>query len=246
MEFVFISLLILLLLVIIARRKTIFISQGNYGELRVSKILSQLPDEYHVFNDVYIENQSNSSQIDHVVISPYGVFVIETKNYSGAIYGSENAEQWTEYLNGDGYKFRNPIKQNQSHVWAIKNTLHLTSSCIFPIVVFLNGADLRCNTTSTVLYTRNLRDYILSNKTVIFTVEIIEQLLQRMSESMINDSDRKQKHIYSIKQNIAERKLQVDNMICPHCKGKLIERQGKYGRFLGCSNYPRCKFTSQL
>lgn len=246
MEFVFIALLIVFFLVVVARRKTFFVGQGNYGELRVSHILSQLPEEYLVFNDVYLEVKCRSSQIDHVVISKYGVFVIETKNYSGAVYGGENAEKWTQYLNGERYDFRNPIKQNMSHVCAIKDTLHIAPSSIFPIAVFLNGADLRCNTNSATLYTDQLLSYILSHKTVAFTTDGVERLSQRLSEKIVTDPERKQKHIRSIRQNITERELQVANMICPRCKGKLVERQGKYGRFLGCSNYPRCKFTTPL
>ncbi len=246
MKSIFIVLLIVFLLLVFARRKHVFISPGNSGEFKVSLILSQLPDEYHVFDDVYLETNGRSSQIDHVVISQYGIFVIETKNYSGSVYGSENAENWTQYLNGDDYKFRNPIKQNQSHVWAIKDTLHIAPSSIIPIVVFLNGADLRCNTTSAVLYTGQLRNYILSHKTIAFTFDGVERLSQRLEESRVYDHDRKQKHIRSVRQSITERESLVANKICPKCNGKLIERQGKYGRFLGCSNYPRCKFTAQL
>ena len=234
------------LLVVIARRKNIFISQGDYGELRVSHLLSQLPDEYHVFNDVYLEIKGRSSQIDHVVISQYGVFIIETKNYSGAVYGSEKAEKWTQYLNGERYDFRNPIKQNQSHAWAIKDTLHITPSSIIPMVVFLNGADLHCNTNSAVLYTGQLLNYILNHKTVAFTADGVDRLSQRLSENIVSDPERKQKHIHSVRQNITERELQVANMICPRCKGRLVERHGEYGRFLGCSNYPRCKFTTHM
>ena len=202
------------------------------------------PEEYHVFNDVYLEIKGRSSQIDHVVISQYGVFVIETKNYSGAVYGGENAEKWTQYLNGKKYDFQNPIKQNLSHVWAIKDTLHIAPSSIIPIVVFLNGADLHCNTNSAVLYTGQLLSYILSHKMVAFTADGVERLSQRLSKNIVTDPERKQKHIRSVRQNISERELQVANMICPRCKGKLVERQGKYGLFLGCSNYPRCKFTT--
>ncbi|MBO4306692.1 MAG: NERD domain-containing protein [Bacteroidales bacterium] len=246
MEFVFIAMLIVFIFVVVAKRKTIFVSQGNYGELRVSHILSQLPEEYLVFNDVYLEIKGRSSQIDHVVISKYGVFVIETKNYSGAVYGGENAEKWAQYLNGERYDFRNPIKQNLSHVWAIKDTLHIAPSSIIPIVVFLNGADLHCNTNSAVLYTGQLLSCILNHKTVAFTADGVERLSQKLSENIVTDPGRKQKHIRSVRQNITERELQVANMICPRCKGELVERQGKYGRFLGCSNYPRCKFTTPL
>ena len=137
-------------------------------------------------------------------------------------------------------------KRNQSHVWAIKDTLHISPSSIYPIVVFLNGADLHCNTNSTVLYTGQLLSYILSHKTIAFTADGVERLSQRLSENIVSDTERKQKHIHSVRQNITERELQVANMICPRCKGRLVERHGEYGRFLGCSNYPRCKFTTHM
>lgn len=251
-EYVVIILLIVFLFAFIVgrtavgKRKSIIVSQGDSGERYVSHILSHLSAEYHVFNDVYLNSNGRSSQIDHVVISKFGIFVIETKNYSGAIYGSENMEHWTQYLQGEGYKFRNPILQNRSHELAIRNTLHVASSSIIPIVVFLNGADLHCNTTSIVLYAGQLCEYILGHQTASFTSDGAERLSQRLSEAIINDPDRKVKHVWSVRQNIAERELQIVNRICPRCGGTLIERQGRYGQFLGCSNYPHCKFTAQL
>ena len=219
---ILIAFFIVFLFVLFTRRKTIFISKGKSGEIRVSNILSRLPDDYHIFNDVYLNNNAYSTQIDHVIISQYGVFVIETKNYSGDVYGHENAENWTQYLQGEGYKFRNPIKQNQSHVVAIKNALHIASCNIIPIVVFLNKVELHCSTSSVVLYAGQLDNYILSHKELLFP------------------KDR------SIKQNVMNRELQIANLICPRCQGHLVERQGKYGKFLGCSNYPHCKFTAKL
>ena len=222
-----------------------YVSKGEYGEYAVTSVLEKLPEEYCIFNDVYLENKGYSSQIDHVVISRYGVFVIETKNYSGDVYGSERAEYWTQYLNGDGYEFRNPILQNRSHELAIKNTLHIAPASIIPIVVFLSGANLHCNTTSAVLYTIQLREYILNHQTIAFTPDGVERLAQKLSEAIVTDPNRRINHVRNIRQNIAKRELQVANHICPRCGGKLVERQGENGVFLGCSNYPHCRFTAQ-
>ena len=221
-------------------------SKGEYGEYAVITVLKKLPEDYRVFNDVYLESRGHSSQIDHVVISRYGVFVIETKNYSGDVYGIEKAEHWTQYLNGKGYSFRNPILQNRSHELAIKNHLHIAPSSIIPIVVFLGGVNLHCNTTSAVLYTVQLCEYILSHKTIAFTHDGVERLTQRLSEAIITDPNRRIDHVKNIQQNIAKREWQVANYICPRCGNKLVVRQGQNGRFLGCSNYPYCKFTAQI
>lgn len=226
--------------------RSVLASPGEQGELRVADILSRLPEEYRVFNDVYLESNGYSSQIDHVVISQYGVFLIETKNYSGKIYGNENAKYWKQYLRRESHKFYNPIKQNQSHVLAIKNTLHVDQSSIIPIVVFLSGADLHCNTSSEVLYTYQLYDNILNHNKIAFTLDGVERLSRRLSDSIVTDSNRRISHIQSIHSNIAEREQKIARRICPQCNGQLIERHGRYGRFLGCSNYPYCKFTAQL
>ncbi len=243
---ILIAFFIVFLFVLFTRRKTIFISKGKSGEIRVSNILSRLPDDYHIFNDVYLNNNGHSIQIDHVIISQYGVFVIETKNYSGDVYGHENAENWTQYLQGEGYKFRNPIKQNQSHVVAIKNALHIASCNIIPIVVFLNKVELHCSTSSVVLYAGQLDNYILSHKELLFPKDSVERLTQKLNAILVQDPEREPNHIRSIKQNVMNRELQIANLICPRCQGHLVERQGKYGKFLGCSNYPHCKFTAKL
>lgn len=214
--------------------------------MRIAHILSRLPDEYRVYNDVYLENNGHTAQIDHVIISSHGIYIIETKNYSGKIYGSENAEYWTQYLRGNGYEFRNPILQNQSHIIAIKNTLHIDSTHIVPIIVFLDKADLRCQTTSIVIYANQLYDYILNHKEIVFSFQELDNIGQKLSTSIITAPDRKETHIQDVRQNIAEREQQIENLICPRCKGVLVERQGKFGRFLGCSNYPHCKFSRPL
>lgn len=64
--------------------------KGKYSEKLVHKKMLQLPDEYTIFNDFLFESNGHSTQIDHIVVSPYGVFVIETKGYKGWILGGEN------------------------------------------------------------------------------------------------------------------------------------------------------------
>ena len=66
--------------------------KGQYSEKLVNDKISKLSDEYVIFNDLLFESNGRSTQIDHVVVSPYGVFVIETKGYKGWIFGGENSE----------------------------------------------------------------------------------------------------------------------------------------------------------
>ena len=110
---------------------------GEFGERQIALILNSLPREYyHIFNDVYLYRNGTTNQIDHIVISPYGIFVIETKNFKGWIYGSDNSEYWTENMYGKKYEFYNPIKQNYSHIRVLQQALKISINNFIPIVVF--------------------------------------------------------------------------------------------------------------
>ena len=75
--------------------------KGTRGEKYVSNILTKLPNEYIVLNDLIYNTVHGTTQVDHVIISKYGVFVIETKNYRGNIYGNDNMKEWTQIIATD-------------------------------------------------------------------------------------------------------------------------------------------------
>lgn len=100
-------------------------SKGRIGEHQVAHILSKLSkDRYRIINNLLLRTSSGSTtQVDHIVISQYGIFVIETKFYKDWIYGGENSEYWTQNIYGHKYSLRNPIHQNQGHIRALKHHL---------------------------------------------------------------------------------------------------------------------------
>ena len=220
--------------------------RGRRGERRISSRLFSLPSEYHVFNDVYIEAQGRSVQIDHIVVSRYGIFVIETKNYTGWIYGNDKSEFWIKNMYGNKYRFRNPLKQNYSHVKSLQALLGVPESKFIPIIVFLNGATLKCDTTGIVIYSHQLRRTILDHSVPLFSDAEVEKLITLLSSSRIVEKKRRSNHVHRIKGDINEREALIASGICPKCKGKLVVRRSKYGEFLGCSNYPQCNFKSSL
>ena len=112
------------------------------------------------FNDVLLEIGNTSCQIDHIVVSIFGIFVIETKNYSGIIYGKEKDNKWTQYLGDRKYRFYNPIKQNERHIEVLKQCLGCPKEYFIPVVVFSRNSDLRISTESPVLYTDTMLRYI--------------------------------------------------------------------------------------
>lgn len=147
----FVIILIAFILIILFRIKMPSI-KGRLGENNVSNILKRLSDEYFVINDLLLKTSRGTTQIDHVVISKYGIFVIETKNYTGWIYGGENAENWTKNVYGNKYSFRTPLKQNYAHIKALMEILGISSFDVFvPIVAFSNQADIKVQCSKEVI-----------------------------------------------------------------------------------------------
>lgn len=222
--------------------------KGKFSEELAYRKMLELPDEYHIFNNLFFESNGYSTQIDHVVVSPYGVFVIETKGYKGWILGGENSEYWTQVLYDYKYRFYNPIKQNEGHVRKIKYLLQNSVNIpIIQIVVFNNEAELKINVPNHIVVNRyyltsailRYQESVISNDTKQWIVETLNKHL------VYEDRDKASLHAAKVRYR-AYRNVDLSSQgICPECGGKLVERHGKYGIFWGCSNYPKCRFTTR-
>ncbi len=219
---------------------------GARGEIRVSKELSFLSNEYYVLNDVLLRIGNRSSQIDHIVVSIYGIFVIETKNYKGWIFGSEKSRQWTQNLFGEKYFFQNPIIQNKGHIYTLKKALKISEDKFISIIAFSSEADLKNSYESNVIYISEINDIIASYNQQILSQETVEYVISFLNEHNIISSEGYERHILKTRQRIQKQNTRLENGICPRCGGKLIIRHGKYGDFIGCNNYPDCRFTTNL
>jgi hypothetical protein len=220
--------------------------KGSIGESIVAGELHRLQNqEYKVLNDVWIRTSNRSSQIDHIVISIYGIFVIETKNYKGWIHGNESSEYWTQSIYKKKTKFRNPIRQNWAHIYALKEVLSDFQQVRYhPIVVFAGSARLKnVNARIPVIYDNELFHTIIRNREVpnLSTVQV-NNIVDKLNEFNIRDKEARKEHVYRIRKHVYERKQKEKLLICPRCGGNLILRKGPYGRFYGCSNYPKCRY----
>ena len=235
--------------------------KGKRGELRVFSILTQLPDEYIIMNDLVFQSGKGTTQIDHAVVSKYGIFVIETKNYRGEIYGDDNRKEWTQMIITDvtyskklwktytyvtKNHFYNPVKQSLAHSYAIKNNLSQWPALkIVPIVVFAGDAKLKdVNTNHHVIYDFQLIETIMSYRTVYLSDAEVREVASVLQQNNVRESIDNNQHIRNIKVKKADMDFKIASGICPKCGGNLVMRNGKYGRFYGCSNYPRCRFTT--
>ncbi|MEQ8235172.1 MAG: NERD domain-containing protein [Syntrophomonadaceae bacterium] len=242
----YMSIYIFILLIVLALILSLPSVKGKIGEGSVRLLLSRLDKEkYFILNDLYLPNdKGKTSQIDHVVVSPYGIFVIETKNYRGWILGDENSQYWTQVIYKRKEKLLNPIIQNKGHIKALKAILSDFGEVPFiSIVTFSSRATLKVQVDSTVIYTPQIIRTIEKYEEEVIPLEDVKKIYETIKNANIQDKEVSQTHKAAIQNDIKDKKLKVQNNECPWCGGELVDRQGKFGAFRGCSNYPKCRFT---
>lgn len=113
-------------------------AKGKIGEAKVSAVLSKIGEGSVLLNDVTLTNATSgmTHQIDHILIHPHGVFVIETKNYFGTILYDENTKAWHKTIRGSSSKISSPLMQNKSHAITLRKAIK-SKHPIVPVVVFV-------------------------------------------------------------------------------------------------------------
>jgi len=206
------------------KNEQIAVRKGELGEYKINIQLSQLPIEYMYLSDLLIRNPKSStgySQIDHIVITFYGLFVIETKNYQGTIYGGKDRKTWL--INGK-FKMMNPLMQNYGHIQALKKCIDekyhqyfismvsFTKRCTFKIDEELR----KINSKELVVYDIELTEFInrkvavlkLQYKNPVLMKDDIEKIYTSLLNSNIVDESIRKQHVDSIqrKQNNDDKK----------------------------------------
>lgn len=156
----------------------------NKGEIQVRDTLtSQLPAEsFHLLNNVTLKLEKGSTQIDHILVSRFGVFVLETKHYSGWIFGNEKSKDWIQVIYRTKFKFQNPIRQNYKHLKAVQELLDfIAPEQIQGLVVFTGNATFKTQHPvgvhtlgSLVMYLKSLNHEVLTENRMQFCVGRLE------------------------------------------------------------------------
>ena len=216
------------------------------GELQVRSELSKLnKNEYVVLNDMMVSNGRQTSQIDHVVVSLYGVFVLETKNYKGVVGGVESSELWTHTVRNREYKFYSPIRQNSGHVKAVKEILEKFRTVpVYSIIVFTSNTELNVDTTTLVVSISDLLSMLSCCRHVVATSGMMHEMSSILSSRNITDTEARRCHISSVHSRAKQANFNAGS--CPECGGRVGLRSGRLGSFYGCNNYPTCKYTRKI
>jgi hypothetical protein len=157
--------------------------KGKLGETTVrSALFLNLSSEYSVYHNVTLRTTNGTTQIDHVIVSPYGIFCVETKHMKGWIYGSERQKQWTQVIYQKKTRFQNPLRQNYKHTETLRTLLHLPKDKVHSVVAFTGDATLKTDMPSNVGSTKACLTFIKRKQRRVFSTEEVNRI-QEVIES---------------------------------------------------------------
>ena len=144
--------------------KSLAEKKGDVGEQIVKvAVLNKLDAaQYRHFSNLIIPAPNGTTQIDNIVVSPFGVFVIEAKYFQGWIFGGAKQEKWTHTLSRfEKYAFPNPIRQNYGHIKALARLLRQPESRFHSVIVFAHrNCQLKTELPANVCLQHNFIEYI--------------------------------------------------------------------------------------
>ncbi|WP_421386117.1 NERD domain-containing protein [Aeromonas veronii] len=252
--------------------------KGMVGEVFINLGIRLFLDqrEYHLLKDVTLPTPQGTTQIDHVIISRFGLFVIETKNIKGWIFGNPAHKSWTQQLYRRKHTFQNPLRQNYLHLMTLKSLLGLADHQLHSVIYFIGDCTFKTPMPANVM-NRGLIRYIKSKTTQVLTPAEVTRVIDTIQRGRLaaNWQTHKQ-HVAQLKARHTEvprpplsvaampvvnqvvnaaptitESLTQANPLCPRCGNPMVLRTAKRGdnrgnQFWGCSGYPKCRFIVNL
>jgi hypothetical protein len=222
------------------------ILRGWFGEKKTTfkMWLSLNKEVYRRFHNVIVPAINGTTQIDHILVSPFGLFIVETKNKKGWIFGSGDQAKWTQSIYGKKYSFQNPLRQTFRQKKVLAEFLGIRESVIHTVIFFVGDCKFKTRLPDNVIRSR-LGRYIKKFKEPILSSEEIDRIIGNLEKHVSESSTTNREHVRSL------RKRHSSTTVCPQCGSNLVERIAKKGpnagsKFLGCENYPRCRFTRNV
>ncbi|MEW7864975.1 nuclease-related domain-containing protein [Aeromonas diversa] len=242
--------------------------KGMIGEWFINLSIRLFLDkqEYHLLKDVTLPTPQGTTQIDHVLVSRFGVFVIETKNMRGWIFGHPDHKRWTQQIYRSRHSFQNPLHQNYLHVMTLKSLLGLADHQLHSVICFIGDCTFKTPMPDNVM-NRGLIRHIKGKTTPVLTpadvtrvVDTIEQgrLAANWQTHRQHVAQLRERHQASPNSAVSANPTppvamgstnQSETPACPRCGNILVLRTAQRGEnkgnsFWGCHAYPRCKYRA--
>jgi restriction system protein len=238
--------------------------KGLSGEICVNLAVRMRLDAsvYHLIKNVTLPIEDGTTQIDHIIVSEFGIFVIETKNYAGWIFGSAHQKMWTQKFPRSSHQFQNPLHQNYKHVCTLGELLGVDSEVIHSLIVFVGDSVFKTPMPENVTQSSGCIRFIKSKFESILSAEQVATIVAQIESGRLKHSFKtSREHAHHVHAIVAKKtkcirpvasnakiELVCEGGKCPRCGGVLILRIMKAGpkagsTFIGCSGFPSCRFT---
>ena len=201
-------------------------------------------DVYQLIKNVTLPTENGTTQIDHIIVSVYGVFVVETKNLRGWIFGHPNQKTWTQTIYKHSNKFQNPLHQNYKHTKTLQVLLGLEENQIHSVIVFIGDSKFKTQMPDNVTYGMGYVRYIQTKKKpVLSPMQVIEITQAIETGRLARTFKNHRKHVKHVQNILAEKE---SKQRCPKCGKDMVLRETKKGEnkgrvFWGCSGFPKCR-----
>jgi hypothetical protein len=160
----------------------------NRGEALISKAIQAhfAPPDFHLLNHITLQLKDGTTQVDHILVSKFGVFVIETKDFKGWIFANAKQATWTQVMFGRKFKFQNPIFQNMRHVHAVEKLLDfLPSSAIKSGVVFVGKAEFKTERPQGVFTLSELIEHLQGHTEEVMSLNRVQFCVGRLETTRL-------------------------------------------------------------
>jgi hypothetical protein len=164
---------------------------------------------YHLLTNVTLPTEHGSTQIDHIIVSVYGVFVIETKNFRGWIFGRPHQKKWIQQRYKKRYSFQNPIHQNYKHIREVQSISNLEYKQLHSLVVFVGNSEFKTAMPDNVIYGGRFIKFIESKTEKVLSPKRVIEIIQAIETNRLRRSLKTQRaHVLHVKRLIADKQRQ--------------------------------------
>jgi hypothetical protein len=212
--------------------------KGVLGEWQVNLLIKFFlnKNDYHLIKNVTLptfsdDKDQGTTQIDHIIVSKYGIFVVETKNMKGWVFGSENQKQWTQQIFKHKSKFQNPLHQNYKHVKTLEACLNAKNDSIFSVIIFIGDSTFKTKMPANVKFARGGIEYIKSKTDIVFNEQEIANTIEQVESGRLERSFKtNRQHIKHVREIIEEKSGIKD---CSKCGSEMVLRKASKGKNAG-------------
>ena len=185
--------------------------KGIWGEFIVNLSAKLFLDakQYRLIKNVTLPTEDGSTQIDHIIVSKYGVFVVETKNMKGWIFGSPNQKTWTQKIYKHSSKFQNPLHQNYKHVKTLESLLSVEKEQIFSVVVFVGNSIFKTDMPENVTDGSGYIQLIKSKKQLVLSESEVMDIINKIeTRRLIPSFKTNREHVKHVKEIVSKTLIQ--------------------------------------